>query len=79
VEISLGITVDWNSKRGDMETTIKQWNVIYRGKETGGWVTRVRASFDDKKEAYRYMTANTCEHLDIIKRNQLLKDTQYKA
>jgi hypothetical protein len=62
-----------------METKIKQWNVIYRGKEMGEWVIRVRASFDDKKEAYRYMSANTDERLDMINRNQLLKDTQYKA
>lgn len=63
-----------------METTtkIKQWNAVLRHVESGQWVTRIKASFDDKREAISFIKENTSEHLELIRKDQLLKDTQYK-
>jgi hypothetical protein len=60
-----------------METAIKKWNVVSRHTEMGRWVACVKASFDNRKDAVNYIQGAS-EHLELLTRDQLQKDTQYQ-
>ena len=60
-----------------METAIKKWNVVSRHTEMGRWVACVKASFDNRKDTVNYIQGAS-EHLELLTRDQLQKDTQYQ-
>ena len=60
-----------------MEITIKKQNVVSRHTDMGRWVACVKASFDDRKEAVQYIQGAS-EHLELLTRDQLRKDSQYQ-
>jgi len=60
-----------------METTIKKWNVVSRHTEMGHWVACIKASFDNRKDAVHYIQEAN-EHLELLTRDQLQKDSQYQ-
>jgi hypothetical protein len=60
-----------------METAINKWNVVSRHTEMGRWVACVKASFDNRKDAVNYIQGAS-EHLELLTRDQLQKDTQYQ-
>lgn len=59
-----------------METTIKKWNVVSRHADMGHWVASIKASFDNRRDAVNYIQGAS-EHLELLTRDQLRKDTQY--
>ena len=59
-----------------METAINKWNVVSRHTEMGRWVASIKASFDNRKDAVHYIQGAS-EHLELLTRDQIQKDSQY--